>query len=104
MCHIQGRLECNGTSSDSGATTISLPFTCKSLTDDAGGSTSVNLVYLNGDAITDGSFLTMSTIGEGLATCRIFFIDAGTSTTENLGDNHIDDGSSIYVDLHYKCA
>mgnify|MGYP003670823910 FL=1 len=104
MCHVQGRIEVSATSSASGATNLNLPFTSSNLTDDAGNSTSVNLCYLNGSAITDGTFLTMSHISEGTALCRIFFIDAGTSTTENLGDDHIDDGSSIYVNLHYKCA
>ena len=101
--HVRGMLKCNGYSSASGASNLNLPFTSSNFTDTAGISFSTGVAYLNGSAITNANYRLMYELNESSATARIFFSEA-SSGSENLGDNHIADGSLIYVNITYPAG
>jgi hypothetical protein len=102
LVHIQGSLTVGAESSAGGATTMNLPFTASNTTESSGISTGFSWIYLNGSAITNGTFPLYMNMTEGGATVRLFFVDAGTSSTENIGDDHTAANSVIYVNMSYE--
>ena len=105
VVHVFGQLVLSAPSGDAaGATSLNLPFTSVNLNDLGGRAIQANLIYLTGSAITNGLFTTYMEIMESSASCRIFFVDAGASTTENIGDNHAGEGTDIFINLTYKAA
>ena len=87
--------------SAAGATSINLPFTSRNSDESAGTTYGTGWISLSGSAITNGSFVVQFTVEENTALARLFFQDAGTSTFENLGDNHSAAGDNLFVNFQY---
>ena len=104
--HVQGKLTVNTVSSPSGATTINLPFTIADLTDRAGFPTHMGIGYFNGSAISAGFHGIYMEGAEGTAYIRPYVLKPSSTagnapSTSNLGDDHVAQGSDVYINFSY---
>mgnify|MGYP003121266254 CR=1 FL=1 len=106
IVHVQGKLTVNTLSSPTGATTINLPFTINNLNDRAGFCTHMGLGYFNGSAISTGYHGIYMEGTEGTAYIRPYVLKPSSTagnapSTNNLGDDHMAQGSDIYVNFTF---
>ena len=97
---VTGLVAVQAFSSPSGATFISLPFTCADGTDKGGLCSFVTSCYYNGSHITDGHYTTTFLLAEGTATARVL-VNKTIATRVDIGDQ-VGTGSDIVVALSYQ--
>ena len=109
IVHVQGKLTVNTVSSPTGATTINLPFTINNLNDRAGFCSHMGLGYFNGSAISTGYHGIYMEGTEGTAYIRPYVLKPSSTagnapSTNNIGDDHVAQGSDIYINFTFVAS
>ena len=58
--------------------------------------------FFNGSAITDGTYSVFAEMAEGTSVARLFVQGKSVGSTNNLGDNHVAQGSDIFINITYQ--